>query len=50
MIKLLLSRMRIEWPAWLVVSLFALLPFRRLSEVPLSLLALSLPFLLRSDA
>ena len=50
MIKLLLSRMRIEWPAWLVVSFFALLPFRRLSEIPLSLLALSLPFLLSQEA
>jgi len=50
MIKLLLSRFRIEWPAWLVVSFFALLPFHRLSEIPLSVLALSLLFLLRSEA
>ena len=33
MIKLLMSRLRIEWPAWLIVSFFALLPFRRLSEI-----------------
>ena len=50
MIKLLMSRIRIEWPAWLIVSFFALLPFRRLSEIPLSLLALSLLFLLRQEA
>lgn len=49
MIKLLLSRIRIEWPAWLIVSFFALLPFRRLAEIPLSLLALSLLFLLRQE-
>jgi O-antigen ligase len=46
--KLLLSRLKNEWPAWLVVAFFALLPFRRLAEIPLSLLALSLFFLLRS--
>lgn len=46
--KLLWSRLRNEWPAWLVVAFFALLPFRRLSEIPLSMLALSLFFLLRS--
>lgn len=46
--KLLLSRLRNEWPAWLTVSFFALLPFKRLAEISLSLLALSLLFLLRS--
>ena len=46
--KLLLSRMRNEWPAWLVVSFFALLPFKRLAEIPLSLLALSCFVLLRN--
>lgn len=46
--KLFLSRMKNEWPAWLAVSFFALLPFRRLAEIPLSLFALSLLFLLRS--
>jgi len=49
MIKLFLSRLKLEWPAWLVVAFFALLPFKRLSEIPLSLLALSLFFLLRSE-
>lgn len=46
--KLLMSRMRNEWPAWLVVSFFALLPFKRLAEIPLSLLALSCFVLLRN--
>lgn len=46
--KLLLSRLKNEWPAWLTVSFFALLPFRRLAEIPLSLFALSLFVLLRS--
>lgn len=45
--RLLLRRLQHEWPAWLTVAFFALLPVRRLAEVPLSLLALSLPFLLR---
>ena len=48
--KLLLRRLQNEWPAWLAVSFFALLPFRRLAEIPLSLFALSLFFLLRSPA
>jgi O-antigen ligase len=48
--KLFLRRLQIEWPAWLAVSFFALLPFRRLAELPLSLFALSLFFLLRSPA
>ena len=48
--RLLLSRLKNEWPAWLTVSFFALLPFRRLAEIPLSLFALSLFVLLRSEA
>jgi O-antigen ligase len=44
----LLIRLKQEWPAWLVIAFFALLPFGRLAEVPLSLFALGLPFLLRS--
>jgi O-antigen ligase len=48
--KLFLRRLQNEWPAWLAVSFFALLPFRRLAEIPLSLFALSLFFLLRSPA
>jgi len=46
--KLLLKRLRDDWPSWLVVSFFALLPFSRLAEIPLSALALCLPFLARS--
>jgi O-antigen ligase len=37
-----------DWPPLLAVSFIALLPFRRLSEVPLSIFALSLVWLARS--
>lgn len=47
--KILLRQAQTEWPAWLVFSFFALLPFRRLAEIPLSVLAITLLFLLRSD-
>ena len=47
--KLFLRRAQTEWPAWLAVSFIALLPFRRLAEIPLSIFALSLLFLLRSE-
>lgn len=47
--KLFLRRLQNEWPAWLAVSFFALLPFRRLAEIPLSLFALAFFFLLRSE-
>ena len=46
--KLLLKRLQNEWPSWLAVSFFALLPFGRLAEIPLSVFALCLPFLARS--
>ena len=46
--KLLLRRLRDDWPSWLAVSFFALLPFGRLAEIPLSAFALSLLFLARS--
>jgi O-antigen ligase len=46
--KLLLRRLHTEWPSWAAVAFIALLPFGRLAEIPLSLFALSLPFLLRS--
>jgi len=46
--KLLLKRLQTDWPSWLAVSFFALLPFTRLAEIPLSIFALSLPFLARS--
>jgi O-antigen ligase len=45
--NLILKRLKVEWPCWLAVSFFALLPFGRLSEIPLSAFALSLPFLAR---
>jgi len=47
--KILLRRVQNEWPVWLAVSFIALLPFRRLAEIPLSIFAISLLFLLRSD-
>ncbi len=46
--KLLLKRLHEDWPSWLAVSFFALLPFGRLAEIPLSVFALCLPFLARS--
>lgn len=46
--KLLLRRVHTEWPSWAAVAFIALLPFGRLAEIPLSLFAVSLPFLARS--
>jgi len=46
--NLLLRRFQDDWPSWLAVSFFALLPFARLAEIPLSVFALCLPFLARS--
>jgi O-antigen ligase len=46
--KLLLKRLQADWPCWLAVSFFALLPFGRLAEIPLSVFALCLPFLARN--
>jgi len=46
--NLLLKRLQADWPCWLAVSFFALLPFGRLAEIPLSAFALCLPFLARS--
>jgi O-antigen ligase len=47
--KILLKRLQADWPSWMAVSFFALLPFGRLAEIPLSVFALSLPFLARSE-
>ncbi len=47
--KILLRQAQTEWPAWLAFSFFALLPFHRLAEIPLSVFAISLLFLLRSE-
>lgn len=47
---LLARRLQTEWPSWLAVAFIALLPFGRLAEIPMSLFALALPFVLRSAA
>jgi len=47
--KLLIRRFQDEWPSWAAVSFIALLPFHRLAEIPLSLFALALPFLLARE-
>ncbi len=46
--NLLLKRLSTDWPSWLAISFFALLPFGRLIEIPLAVFALSLPFLARN--
>jgi O-antigen ligase len=43
--KLFFRRLQSDWASWLAVAFIALLPFGRLAEIPLSLFALSLPFL-----
>jgi O-antigen ligase len=45
--KLFIRRLQSEWASWLAVAFIALLPFGRLSEVPLSAFAISLAFLVR---
>jgi O-antigen ligase len=45
---LLMRRFQTEWASWLAVAFIALLPFGRLSEIPLSAFAISLAFLARS--
>jgi len=44
-VKLFMRRLQNEWPSWNAVLFIALLPFGRLSEIPLSVFALALPFL-----
>ena len=46
---LLLQRLKTDWPGWMVLAFFALLPFGRFSELPLSIFALSLPLLWRTS-
>ncbi|MEJ2533966.1 MAG: O-antigen ligase family protein [Gammaproteobacteria bacterium] len=46
--KILLRKIESEWPAWTAIAFVALLPVRRLSELPLVVFALALPFLARS--
>ena len=48
--RFFLRRLQSDWAGWLALAFIALLPFRRLSEIPVSIFALSLPFLLRSAA
>ena len=45
---LFIRRLQNEWASWLAVAFIALLPFGRLSEIPLSILAISLAFLAKS--
>lgn len=47
--KIFLRRLQTEWASWLAVAFFALLPFSRLAEIPLSVFAVSLAFLVRSQ-
>ncbi|MBT8053024.1 MAG: O-antigen ligase family protein [Xanthomonadales bacterium] len=46
--KLFLRRLQSDWASWLAVAFIALLPFGRLSEIPLSVFAISLAVLARS--
>jgi O-antigen ligase len=48
--RLIIRRLQYDWGSWLAVAFIALLPFRRLSEIPLSIFAVSLAFLARSAA
>jgi O-antigen ligase len=45
--KLFIRRLQSDWASWLAVAFIALLPFARLSELPLSVFAISLAFLAR---
>jgi O-antigen ligase len=45
--NLFIRRLQSDWASWLAVAFIALLPFGRLSEVPLSVFAISLAFLAR---
>jgi len=46
--KLFIRRLQSDWASWLAVAFIALLPFARLSEIPLSVFAISLAFLARN--
>jgi len=46
--KLFMRRFQSDWASWLAVAFIALLPFGRLSELPLSIFAVSLAFLAQS--
>ena len=46
--NILIRRLQTDWASWLAVAFIALLPFGRLSEIPLSAFTISLAFLARS--
>jgi O-antigen ligase len=46
--NIFIRRLQSDWASWLAVSFIALLPFGRLSEIPLSTFAIALAFLARS--
>jgi hypothetical protein len=46
--NLFIRRLQSDWASWLAVAFIALLPFGRLSELPLSVFAISLAVLARS--
>ena len=46
--KLFIRRFQSDWASWLAVAFIVLLPFGRLSEIPLSIFAISLAFLAAS--
>ena len=48
--RVFIRRLQYDWGSWLAVAFIALLPFRRLAEIPLSMLAVSLAFLAGSAA
>ncbi len=48
--SIFIRRFQNEWASWLAVAFIALLPFSRLSEIPLSIFAISLAWLARSAA
>jgi O-antigen ligase len=46
--NIFIRRLQNDWASWLAVAFIALLPFGRLSEIPLSTFAIALAFLTRS--
>ncbi len=46
--NILIRRLQLDWASWLAVAFIALLPFGRLSEIPLSIFAITLAFLAHS--
>lgn len=47
--KVLIRKLQLEWPAWVAIAYIALLPVRRLAEIPLMVMAIAMPFLWRSQ-